>query len=97
MVIISNLPNIISVIKIDFEIGSNPTFVIPIDNPVLVAAETDSKNASMKLALVKYFIETPEINVNTKNKAITSNASLNVLSDNKCLSLLFCFEFGSCN
>jgi len=60
IVIISNLPIIILVIKIDFETESNSTFVIPIDSPVFVEAETDSKNASIKLALVKYFIDIPD-------------------------------------
>ena len=75
-------------IKIDFEIGSKPTLVIPVDSPVLVIAETDSNNASMKLLLVRYFIEIPEIKDNTINKAITSNASLNIFSDKRILTLL---------
>jgi hypothetical protein len=53
------------------------------DSPVLVEAETDSKNASIKLELVRYFIDIPDTNDNAKNKAITNNASLNALSDNK--------------
>ena len=93
----SNLPIIILVIKIDFETESNSTFVIPIDSPVLVEAETDSKNASIKLALVRYFIDMPDTNDNAKNKAITNNASLNVLSDNKERLLRFRFEFESCD
>jgi hypothetical protein len=82
MAIISNLPIIIFVIKIDFEIESNSTFVIPVERPVFVEAETDSKNASIKLVLVKYFIDKPDTNDNATNKTTTSNASLNVLSDN---------------
>jgi hypothetical protein len=83
MVIISNLPIIILVIRIDFETESNSTFVIPMDSPVFVEAETDSNNASIKLVLVRYFIDIPDTNDKEKNKAITSNASLNALSDDK--------------
>ena len=66
-----------------FETESNSTFVIPVDSPVFVEAETDSKNASIKLALVWYSINIPDTNDNAKNKTITSNASLNVLSCSK--------------
>jgi hypothetical protein len=72
MVIISNLPIIILVIRIDFETESNSTFVIPMDSPVFVEAETDSNNASIKLVLVRYFIDIPDTNDKEKNKAITS-------------------------
>ena len=95
MVIISNLPIIILIIKIDFERESNSTFVIPMDSPVFVEAETDSKNAFIKLVLAKYFIDIPEINDSVKNKAITSNASLNALSDNK--GRFCCFKAESCD
>lgn len=67
----------------DFETESNSTFVIPVDNPVFVEAETDSNNASIKLVLVRYFIAIPDTNDNATNKTITSNASLNVLSCSK--------------
>ncbi len=83
MVIISNLPIIILVIRIDFETESNSTFVIPMDSPVFVEAETDSNNASIKLVLVRYFIDIPDTNDKEKNRAITSIASLNALSDDK--------------
>jgi hypothetical protein len=83
MVIISNLPIIILVIRIDFETESNSTFIIPMDSPVFVEAETDSNNASIKLVLVRYFIDIPDTNDKEKNRAITSIASLNALSDDK--------------
>ena len=52
---VSNLPIIILTIKIDLETGSKLTLVIPIDSPVLVIAETDSKNAKLVLVIFGNF------------------------------------------